>query len=76
MARTRQLTPELNSRHVLQMNIQHKAGGFAQVSALKKAFNSAEDLSLEPMHLQHPLHRPEDTWIIVYNDYEFARAHG
>ena len=61
MARTRQLTPELNARHVLQMNIQHKAGGLTQVRALKKAFNTAEDLGLEAMELQHPLQRPEDT---------------
>ena len=50
--------------------------GLVQVSALKKAFDSVEDLSIKSMDLQNPLHRPEDTRIIVYNDYEFARAHG
>jgi hypothetical protein len=69
------LTPELNARHVLQMNIQHKAGGIGQVRALKKAFNTAEDLGLESMELQHPLQRPEDTWVIVDNDDQMACAH-
>ena len=76
MARTRQLTPQLNARHVLQMNIQYKAGGVAQVRSFKKAFNTAEDLSLESMHLQHPLHRPENTRIIIKNDDQMAFAHG
>ena len=76
MARTRQLTLQLNSGHVLQMNIQHKAGGVAQARALKKAFNAAEDLGLKAMELQHPLHRPQDTRVIVDNDDPMARARG
>jgi hypothetical protein len=58
------------------MNVQHEAGGIAQVRPLKKAFDAAEDLSLESMDLQHPLHRPEDTWVIVDNDDQMACAHG
>ena len=76
MARTRQLTPQLDTRRVLQMNIQHKAGSLAQVRALKKAFSTAEDFSLKSMHLQDPLHRPEKTWVIVDNDDQMASAHG
>jgi len=58
------------------MNIQHKAGGVAQARALEKAFGAAEDLGLESMDLQHPLHRPQDTWVIVDNDDQMASAHG
>ena len=76
MARTRQLTPQLDSGPVLQMNVQHEAGGIVQVRALKKAFGAAEDLSLEAMELQHPLQRPQHTWVIVDNDDPMARAQG
>jgi hypothetical protein len=69
MAKTRQLTPQFNSRYTRQVDIQHKAGSLAQVSALKKAFTTIEDLSIKPMDLQHPLHRPEDTRVIVYDNY-------
>jgi len=75
MARMRQLTLQIDSGHVLQMNIQHKAGGLVQVRTLKKAFNTAEHLSLESMHLQHPLHRPEDALVIIDNDDQIALAH-
>jgi hypothetical protein len=57
------------------MNIQHQAGGLTQVRALKKAFNTAEDLGLEAMELQHPLQCPEDTWVIVDNDDQMALAY-
>ena len=43
--------------------------------ALKKAFDSVEDLSIKSMDLQNPLHRPEDTWVIVDNDDQMACAH-
>jgi hypothetical protein len=76
MAGMRQLTPQLNARHVLQMNIQHEAGGLTQVRALEKAFNAVEDLGLKSMDLQHSLHGPEHTRVIVYNDDEIARALG
>lgn len=74
MTRARQLTPQLDSEHVLQMDIQYEAGGIVQVRAFEKAFSTAEDLCLESMELQHPLHRPQDTWIIVDNDDPMARA--
>jgi len=74
MAGTRQLTPQLYSGEVLQVNVQHKAGGFAQMRTLEEVVNIAENLSIESMDLQHALHRSEDAWIIVYNDDEIARA--
>ncbi len=76
MAGTRQLTPQLNPGQVLQINVQHKAGGFAQMRALEEVLNVAEDLSIESMDLQHPLHRSEDACVIVYNDDQIARARG
>ena len=76
MPRTHQLPSRVNAGHVLEVDIQDKARRLAQVSARKKVFNSVEDLSLKSMELQHPLHRPEDTRVIIYNDNSFARAHG
>ena len=50
--------------------------GIGQVRALEKAFNAAEDLGLESMYPQHPLHRTEHTRVIVDNDDQMARARG
>ena len=68
MPRTHQLPSQVDTKRVLEVDIQDKARRLAQVSARKKGFHSVEDLSIKSMELQHPLHRPEDTRVIIYND--------
>jgi hypothetical protein len=72
MTGPQQLMHQINSRSMLQMNIQYKAGSLAQVSPLQKPFDAGEDLGVEAMDLQHPLQRPKDARVIVNDNDQIA----